>query len=228
MEKPSTSSPRLTSRNNRGASSDFKSLLPLKKSFYRRPSPIVARALLGKWIVRSIDEQTLICRIVETEAYEGNLDPASHAFRGITPRTRPMFEAGGILYVYFSYGVHHCMNVVTGVKGVGEAVLLRAAEPIEGMGLMYKNRNLPATAQPQTLLSGPGKLCQALSVGLDMNFHDLTLSPLTIVEASLVDQRTPDDVEIITTPRIGISKAKEAPLRFCLKSSSHLSRRLAP
>lgn len=196
----------------------------LKPEFYLRRSSVVGRELLGKYLMRFIDDKTpLVARIVETEAYEGSEDPASHALRGVTARNQPMFEAGGILYVYLSYGVHHCMNVVTGPKGSGEAVLIRAAEPVMGADRMRRRRRLAKGASESQLLSGPGKLCQALGVGLTMNFHDLSKPPLMVV--AMDDD---GDDEIVATPRIGISKAKDAPLRFCIKRSGHLSRRLAP
>lgn len=204
---------------------NLKSLAVVSPKFYLRPSKQVARELLGKFILRFIDgEDPLLARIVETEAYEGANDPASHAYRGVTDRTRPMFEQGGVAYVYFTYGMHHCLNVVTGKKGEGEAVLLRAAEPLMGQEVMYRNRGLSSSMKPRLLLSGPGKLCQALGVDLELNFHKLGHPPLQIMEL-----KKGAKIETIeATPRIGISKAKELPYRFCIKDSDCLSRRLAP
>jgi DNA-3-methyladenine glycosylase len=204
---------------------NLKSLAVLPLKFYRRPSKEVARDLLGKFILRFIDgEDPLVARIVETEAYEGAGDPASHAYRGVTDRTRPMFEQGGVAYVYFTYGMHHCLNVVTGEKGLGQAVLLRAAEPLGGQEVMYRNRGLSSRMKPKLLLSGPGKLCQALDVDLGLNFHKLNHPPLQIMEL----KKGAEIEAILATPRIGISKAKELPYRFCIKDSDCLSRRLAP
>jgi DNA-3-methyladenine glycosylase len=204
---------------------NLKSLTVVPPKFYSSPSKQVARELLGKFILRFIDgEDPLLARIVETEAYEGANDPASHAYRGVTDRTRPMFEQGGVAYVYFTYGMHHCLNVVTGEKGQGEAVLLRAAEPLIGQQVMYLNRGLASSKKPKQLLSGPGKLCQALDVDLDLNFHKLGHPPLQIMEL----KKGAKVEAIAATPRIGISKAKELPYRFCIKDSDCLSRRLAP
>lgn len=204
---------------------NLKSLAVVSPKFYLRPSKQVARELLGKFILRFIDEEDpLLVRIVETEAYEGTNDPASHAYRGVTDRTRPMFEPGGVAYVYFTYGMHHCLNVVTGKKGEGEAVLIRAAEPVMGQEVMYRNRGLSSSMNPRLLLSGPGKLCQALGVDLELNFHKLGHPPLQILEL----KKGAKAHAIAATPRIGISKAKELPYRFCLKDSDCLSRRLAP
>lgn len=125
-----------------------------------------APLLLGCELVRRTPQGRLRLKIVETEAYHQN-DPASHSFRGLTPRTAPMFQAGGRLYVYFTYGMHYCLNVVTGQKGVGEAVLLRAAEPLEGIKIMQANRVIDDI---QNLANGPGKLAQALGI------KDTTLS----------------------------------------------------
>jgi DNA-3-methyladenine glycosylase len=205
------------------------SLQPIPTSFYRRSATIVAQELLGKILVRDVGKQRLLARIVETEAYLGGEDPASHAYRGMTERTRPMFEPGGIFYVYISYGMHRCLNVVTGAHGGGEAVLIRAAEPLEGMDLMQRHRGrsnpnaTPKTAPYRHLLSGPGKLCQALKIGLEFNFHHCELAPLRLLQAAK------EPLPAFTRgPRIGISKGQDAPLRFCTEDTRYLSRRLAP
>src|SRR5438309_7202111 len=133
----------------------------LARSFYAKPSPAVARALLGRALVRTLpDGEVLRARIVEAEAYRED-DPASHSFRGRTARTDVMFGPPGRLYVYVSYGMHFCMNVVTGRDGEGSAVLLRAAEPLEGLDRMTDLRRLQ---DPRLLCAGPGRLCQALAI----------------------------------------------------------------
>jgi DNA-3-methyladenine glycosylase len=123
-----------------------------------RSSEKAAPLLLGWILVRETPQGKVKLKIVETEAYHQD-DPASHSFRGLTKRTAPMFEAGGLIYVYFTYGAHYCINIVTGPKGTGEAILLRAAEPLEGVEIMQQNRG---SLDIYNLASGPGKLTQAL------------------------------------------------------------------
>ena len=140
----------------------------LTRSFYSRSALIVARELLGCILVRRVGETVLRGRIVETEAYL-NDDPASHSFRGMTPRTAVMFGPAGHLYVYFTYGMHYCANVVTGKEGIGEAVLLRAVEPLEGTEVMMRNRYGPKSGRNETVLlknltNGPAKLAKAFAL----------------------------------------------------------------
>ncbi len=123
----------------------------------------VAPALLGWEIITHAGGVRTAGRIVEVEAYHGAGDPASHAYRGLTPRTGPMFEAGGTIYVYFSYGVHNCLNIVTGPAGEAQAVLIRALEPTTGAEVMAARRGL---TDPRLLTSGPGRLTQALGITL--------------------------------------------------------------
>jgi DNA-3-methyladenine glycosylase len=176
----------------------------LKLDFYSRPAREVAPDLLGKHlVVRAKGKPEIICRIIETEAYESD-DSASHSFGGETKRNKSMFLKGGHLYVYLSYGVHFCANVVTGAKGVGEAVLLRAADPIAGTGLMEERRGQSG----RELLNGPGKLTQAL--GLNLKHDGMTLGKNEIFFAD--GDVSPS--EIIVTERIGINKARDALLRF--------------
>ena len=157
--------------------------------------------------------------IVEVEAYNGGDDPASHAFRGPTPRNQVMFLGGGILYVYFTYGMHFCANVVTGREGSGSAVLLRALEPCDGVSAMARHRSRPASERA-TLLSGPAKLCQAMKIGRDDNGTDLCGDRIWIEDRGL----TVPSRSIITSPRIGITRGKEKPWRFCVEGSRFLSR----
>lgn len=157
-------------------------------------------------------------RIVETEYYDQS-DPASHTYRGCTPRTRPMFESAGTLYVYRSYGIHWCANVVVGRAGRGSAVLVRALEPLEGVERMRERR--PRARRLTDLCSGPGKLCAAL--GIDGIHSGLDLfDPLSPVRLEL---RPPCAAggEIRCGVRVGISKAVDAPWRFALAASAHVS-----
>ncbi len=161
--------------------------------------------------------------IVEVEAYEGIDDPASHAFRGPTPRTEVMFGPPGRLYVYLSYGVHWCANVVCHPEGVAGAVLLRAVEPVTGIDAMWADR--PAARRERDLGSGPGKLCAALGINDEHNGVDMLdpSSPVRLLAAEGPDRG--DDSEIAVGPRVGITKAVERPWRFGLAASPHLSRR---
>ena len=139
--------------------------LRLPRRFYARPSTVVARELLGRVFVRAgRGSARVAARIVETEAYE-QTDPASHSFRGLTPRNAVMFGPAGHLYVYFTYGMHFCMNVVTDREGWGSAVLLRAAEPLEGLASMRRRRGTPDV---RLLCAGPARLTQAF--GIDRRF----------------------------------------------------------
>src|SRR3954469_16257563 len=139
---------------------------PLPLSFYRRPAEIVARDLLGRYLVRELEGERLVLRLVEVEAYLGGRDRASHAWDGRrTPRNESLYLPGGHAYVYFIYGMHFCMNAVTGEAGVGSAVLLRAGEPVAGMAEMAAHRGWTRPPRPGDLAGGPGKLCQALAIG---------------------------------------------------------------
>ena len=167
---------------------------------------------------------TLVCGdragiIVEVEAYEGRDDPASHAHRGPTPRSQAMFDRPGLLYVYRSYGVHWCANVVCGPAGQGSALLIRAIEPTSGIELMWADR--PKAQRPTDLGSGPGKLCAALGIDASHYGADL-LDPSSPVR--LVEGPGPGGREVISGPRVGISKATERPWRFALAGHPHLSR----
>jgi DNA-3-methyladenine glycosylase len=154
-------------------------------------------------------------RIVEVEAYHGPEDPASHAYRGLTKRTAPMFEAGGTIYVYLSYGIHTCVNITTGPAGEGQAVLIRALEPTRGLDIIAARRG---TAVPRLLASGPGRVTQALGISLELSGSKLgdVLSlnpPVTPVAPS----------EIASGPRVGITKAAGHPWRFALRHNPFVS-----
>lgn len=155
--------------------------------------------------------------IVETEAYHQE-DPASHSYKGNTARTWPMFEAGGRLYVYFTYGMHYCINIVVGKKGVGEAVLLRAAEPVAGIKIMQKNRGM---TDIKNLTSGPGKLAQALGI------TDTSLSGEILNKSSIWLDPPAEPVgreDIATAPRIGIRRAVDLPWRFYIRNNPYVSK----
>lgn len=175
----------------------------------------VAPRLLGCYVEREIDGVQLIGKIVETEAYSQD-DSASHSYNGETPRTAAMFGPPGNLYVYFTYGMHFCCNVVTGPVGQGDAVLIRALEPIEGVELMSLNRHGRKGIQ---LTNGPAKLCQALSIDRQLNGHSLYQAPLGLMLKPEMDVES-----IVQTTRIGISKAKDAPWRFYIRGNPYVSK----
>jgi DNA-3-methyladenine glycosylase len=185
----------------------------LSRNFYLRSPDVVARGLLGKVLAQRLGGEWLSGRIVETEAYFGQDDPAAHAFAGKTARNAVLFGPPGFAYVYFIYGMHYCLNVSCEPEGKAGCVLIRALEPLEGLGTMARLRGLPAAAKPRLLASGPGRLCQALGItragqnGLDMTNPE---SELQILD----DGFRPG--EILATPRIGIRKAMEWPHRFVL------------
>jgi len=182
----------------------------LTSSFYSRETVTVAQELLGKILVQEIDGQILSGRIIETEAYTGPGDPASHAFRGPTPRSRIMFGPPGIAYVYFCYGVHHLLNVVTEKDGTAGAVLLRGLEPLEGLDRMMKNRSRKTE---NGLLDGPGKLTQALEITLSLNGCNLTKGK----ELYIIEGETKPGERIITAPRVGIKDGTDKLWRFRLR-----------
>ena len=182
---------------------DFRSAA-LGRAFFARSALEVAPDLLHKVLV--VGDRSV--RITETEAYLGD-DPASHSFRGPTPRTAVMFGPAGVLYVYFTYGMHWCANVVTGVDGVGEAVLLRGGLPLTGVDAMRAVRK--AARRDQDLTNGPAKLAQALGLDGSANGVDLLADS---AEIRIADDGTPTPTTIVTTPRVGISKAVDRPWRF--------------
>jgi DNA-3-methyladenine glycosylase len=179
----------------------------LPRAWFERPAPLVAPELLGRHLVRRMPDGS-VCRVrlVETEAYEPD-DPASHSFRGQTARTTAMFGPAGHLYVYLIYGLHHCLNVVTGPAGRGAAVLLRAAEPIEGIASMVANRGV---REPRLLCRGPARLAQALAVDRSLDGTDLLRSDVLWLEPG--DPLDPPRIAI--TRRIGISVGTRAPWRW--------------
>jgi len=208
-----------------GVASPPKGWHPIPRPFFERPPEIVAPQLLGKLLAHHTQQGWLAGRIVELEAYLGPHndppDPASHSFRGPTPRNAVMFGAPGHAYVYFIYGMYFCMNVTCEPLGKAGCILVRALEPVLGRDTMAHNRDLPLTAPDRKLTAGPGLLCQAL--GLNRPHHnglDL-LSPQSPLRLFNDDWAPP---EIKVTPRIGIRNAVDLPLRFHIANNPSVSR----
>jgi DNA-3-methyladenine glycosylase len=207
---------------------DVLRLPPLERAFFARAAVEVARELLGTWLISHDDEVgAAAARIVETEAYGGPEDRASHARAGMTPRTRPMFGPPGHAYVYLVYGMHECLNVVTETAGQAGAVLLRAGEPVAGVDLMRRRRARPTDADHR-LAAGPARLCEAMGVSRRMNGHDLTIGERLWIArpAEGVDTRTSAG-RIVAGPRVGVAYAGEwasRPWRFRLAGHPALSR----
>lgn len=201
----------------------------LPTDFYRRPSKVVAPELLGRYLVRDLGGERLVVRIVEVEAYLGAEDQASHARNGRrTLRTESLFRDGGHAYVYLIYGMHHCLNVVTGRADDGGAVLIRAAAPVRGAVAMAVNRGLreasgrPGVMRPGQLAGGPGKLCRALRIGLECDRVSLSEGDLRLVAGEPVPLE-----EIVTGPRINVDYAGSHaawPLRFAVRGDREVSR----
>ena len=179
----------------------------LSSSFCERDAPELAQRLLNKLLITTIDGVTTVGRIVEDEAYRDD-DPASHSYRGCTARNTAMFGPPGHLYVYLSYGIHRCVNIVAGPAGVGAAVLIRAVTPVEGLDAMRERRGGRRDAE---LVNGPGKVCQAL--GIDLR-HDGATHTDPAGEIRLGDDGVPPPRAPVIGPRIGITKAADVPWRF--------------
>lgn len=190
---------------------------PLPTAFYDRDTSVVARELLGAVIEARSSEGVTSARIVETEAYVGPDDPACHAAAGLTSRTKHLFGPPGIAYVYLIYGMYWCFNAVTREEGHGSAVLVRAVSPLEGEALMRRRR--PQAHSPHELTNGPGKLCLALGITGDHNGGPLDEPPLRILAGDPVP-----DADVVVTPRIGITKAAEWPLRYFIGDDPFVSR----
>jgi len=194
---------------------------PLPRSFYLHETVSVARSLLGCVLWRKIGSSELAARIVETEAYLGANDPAAHTRRGMrTPRVESMYLEGGHAYVYFTYGMHFCLNVVTQEADQAEAVLIRAAQPLEGIEIMESNR--PKAKREFDLLSGPGKLCMALQIDRDLDGEPLDGKKLWLAPG----ETETAEADIMVTPRIGIDGSGDAahwPLRFFLGGNRYVS-----
>ena len=195
----------------------------LNKNFYKRELLTVAKELLGNILVKKDGNKILAGRIVEVEAYDGEIDAAAHTFTGKSKRNEVMFNEGGLLYVYFTYGAHHCCNVVTGIEGKGTAVLIRAVEPTTGIDAMIQNRfkrELLNANEIFNLTSGPGKVCSAFSINKDHLGIDLTGDKIYLVKSKLKKYE-----QISVSKRIGITRSIDLQWRFFIKDNPYLSRR---
>ncbi len=194
----------------------------LPAEFYERYVLDVAPDLLGKIFVRRTGDLILSGKIVEVEAYDGSIDRAAHSYNGRTDRTAVMFDGTGVLYVYFTYGMHYCANVVTGKAGQGQAVLIRGIEPSQGIGHMALKRfgvKTPDKKQHQNLTNGPAKICRAFGITKEQNGTDLTGNEIYILD----QQRLPGS-DIKTSKRIGIKKSVELPWRYYIKDNPYVSK----
>ena len=202
----------------RARRSELPAPVPLPPAFYARPAEVVARELLGTLLVSEVGGRRVVGEIVETEAYVGPHDDASHAAVrfGRTPRNDPMFGAPGTTYVYRIYGAHWCINVVTDREEFPAAVLLRAARPVEGIEAARERR--PGRPDRE-LMRGPGNLAQALGVTGAENYHPLDRPPLWIAPAVSSQAE-----EVAAGPRIGITRAADWPFRFWLRGSPWVSK----
>jgi DNA-3-methyladenine glycosylase len=195
----------------------------LPRSFYLRDPLIVARELLGVHLVRRVDGDLLVGKIIDVEAYLGAADPASHAYRGRTPRNEVMFGEGGHLYVYFTYGMHYCSNIVAGPEGEAGAVLLRGIEPVRGEAVMQRNRTVklrsgtggkPGKNILRHLTDGPAKLCEAFGIARKENGMDLLGASLYCTTG----EKIPDS-RVTATRRIGITSNVSKKWRFVVIDS---------
>jgi DNA-3-methyladenine glycosylase len=190
--------------------------VPLPRRFYLRPAPAVARDLLGCLLVSRRERSITVGRIVETEAYLGPEDEASHA--AFRPGSHHLFYGeGGIAYVFPAYGLHTCLNAITGRAGRPGCVLNRALEPVAGLRAMARRRGVAASSP--RLASGPGNVTRALGVSLRDNGADLLAGPLTIEPPD-----RPRDFRIVRGPRVGITRARALSLRFWIAGDPHVSR----
>lgn len=191
----------------------------LNRDFFNQPTIKVSKRLLGKFLVRQIGKKKLVGKIVETEAYIGPDDKASHASFGKTKRCKPMYDKAGIAYVYFIYGMYWMLNIVTEEEGKPCAVLIRAIEP---KGIEHRTKNI---GELKKLGSGPGKLCRWMEIDGNFNGEDLVTSKRLWIEDSGVKIKS---TQIVAAKRIGVDYAgkwKDMPWRFCLKDNPFVSRR---
>jgi DNA-3-methyladenine glycosylase len=192
----------------------------LPRSFYIQPTITVAKQLLGKIFVRKIGDEILSGKIVEVEAYLGEKDPASHAYRGKTKRNELMFQTGGHLYVYFTYGMHFCANIVTEEADKGRAVLIRAVEPLTGIEIMKKNRKRVFTEHSLiNLTNGPAKFCQAFGIAREQNGTDLLGDEIYLTDGVGIPAS-----KIVATTRIGIKTGTDKKWRFYIKGNPLVSK----
>ena len=201
----------------------------IEKDFYQGDALSIAKNILGDYLVREIDGKVVRSIIVETESYIGAIDKACHAYNyKKTERTKPLFEEGGIAYVYFIYGLYHCLNIVTNVKDEPEAVLIRAIEPLDNFDYLSnirfnKDYNDLTRVQKKNITNGPSKLCSALSITKKENYKKLYEKGNLYIEAN-----PNKNFEIVETTRIGIDYAEEAKdfvWRFYIKDNSYVSKK---
>ncbi|EEH97493.1 MULTISPECIES: DNA-3-methyladenine glycosylase [Clostridium] len=201
----------------------------IEKEFYNQGAIEVAKGILGHYLVREVNGLKIRTKIVETESYIGSTDKACHAYNyKRTDRTKPLFEEGGIAYVYFIYGLYHCFNIVTNIKEEPEAVLIRAVEPLDNFEYLSnirfnKNYNELTNAQKRNLTNGPSKLCSALSITREDNYKKLYIDSRLYLEYNYEK-----NIEIVETTRIGIDYAEEAKdfkWRFYIKNNPYVSKK---
>jgi DNA-3-methyladenine glycosylase len=196
----------------------------LTREFYLDDPRVVAKNLLGKELVRIINGEKIVCKIVETEAYGGVEDKGSHAFEGKrTKRTEPMFHMGGSIYVYLIYGMYHLLNIVTGEIEEPNAVLIRAVEPVKEIEYIKNNRKIKSN-KVYDLTNGPGKLTQGLAIDMTFNERDIVNGDKLYIREGAMGIK---DEEVIRTPRINIDYAeeyKDKPWRYYLKENPYVSK----
>jgi DNA-3-methyladenine glycosylase len=196
----------------------MKAYKPISIDFFKKDTIKVSKELLGKVIVRKIDNKTCLAgKIVEVEAYIGEHDPACHAFQKVSGRSSVLYEEGGTIYVYFIYGNYYCFNIVTENKGIGCAILIRAVEPIEGIDIMREFR--PKIKNIHDLTNGPSKFCIAFDI--DKKFNNQKLSENGIFVS---DSQIKEKFEIKTSKRIGIVKGADFQYRFFIKDNPYVTK----
>ncbi len=191
---------------------------PIPREFYERHVVDVSRDLLGKLLVRIYNQKVLVGKIVETEAYRGKDDPASHAYRGKTPRNSIMFGKPGVAYIYTIYGMYHCLNVIAEPEGNAAGVLIRAIEPLKGIDLM---KQLRGTDKTKNLTNGPGKLTKALAI--DKSFNGMDLTQKNILFIAYPNRK--EVFEIVETKRIGIKVGLDKMWRFYIRNNPFVSKK---
>jgi DNA-3-methyladenine glycosylase len=193
----------------------------LKPAFFKNSTLKIAQALLGKYLFSQKDDAKVLGKIVETEAYLAN-DPGSHSSHGPTLRNKTMFGKAGVAYIYLIYGMYYCFNVVTARKGKGEAVLIRAVEPILGIKKMSQRRN---TKNVKNLCSGPAKLSMALGITKEDDGKYLLLKKSSLQLLKKVGEEKIIKENVIKTKRIGLNKGKDFPYRFYIKDNPFISKK---
>jgi len=202
-------------------------ITPVSENFYQQGVHTLAKSLLGKIFVRKYNGELLAGEIVETEAYHQEGDPSCHAANGKTARNAVMFGPPGYLYVYFTYGMHYCMNIVAEKEGVAAAVLVRALRPLAGIETMRSLRERGKKISDRLIASGPARLCQAMALTREQNGSKLVPPDIFVAEWNKKnrDSYHHNENEITTTTRIGISNGKELPWRYYLTGSPYISKK---